>query len=167
MITDELKGLIARELLALRNGLLAYEDAGQIWDRPPGVNNSSGNLALHLTGNLRHYIGAQLGGTGYVRDREREFTARGIPLAELLEGIDSAIAEVGRTLDGLAEADLDQPYPLEVGGVSIRTGEFLLHLAVHLGYHLGQLDYHRRTVSGSDRSVRALNVRDLTTASSG
>jgi hypothetical protein len=77
------------------------------------------------------------------------------------------MAEVNTALDMMDESALMTLYPLEVGGVKLQTGEFLLHLAVHLGYHLGQVDYHRRTVTGIGQSVRALNVGDLATARPG
>jgi uncharacterized damage-inducible protein DinB len=164
MLTEQLKGMMLRELKTLRNELLAFEDERQIWSVPPGTTNSAGTLALHLTGNLRHYLGSQFGGTGYLRDRDREFQARDIPRTDLLADIDDAMAEVTTALDAMNEGALGEPYPQEVGGVGLQTGEFLLHLAVHLGYHLGQVDYHRRTVTGSGRVVRALNIRDLSTA---
>lgn len=168
MLIEELRDVLVRDLRALRHELLAYgEDEAKIWDSPPGVVNSAGTLALHLTGNLRHYIGSQLGGTDYRRRREQEFAARNVPLAELIEGIDLALVEVTRVMDGLDAGDLDRTYPLDVGGVKLRTGDFLLHLATHLAYHLGQMDYHRRLVTGVGRTVRALNVRDLHSASSG
>lgn len=167
MLTEQLKSLILRELKTLRQELLAYGDEEQIWAEPPGVNNSAGTLALHLAGNLRHYLGSRFGGTGYVRDREREFAARGVPREELLAGIDAAAAEVETALEAVTGETLEEPYPLEVGGVRLQTGDFLLHLAVHLGYHLGQVDYHRRTVTGATRGVGALSVRDLTTAAAG
>ena len=164
MLIEQLKGTILRELESLRSELLAYEDERQIWTMAPGVTNPAGTLALHLTGNLRHYIGAQFGDTGYVRDRDREFKARDIPRNELLAGIDMALVAVKAGLAALTEPALEEPYPLPVAGVRLQTGEFLLHLAVHLGYHLGQVDYHRRTVTDARRSVRALSVGDLTSA---
>ncbi len=166
MLIEQLKGMMLRELKTLRNELLAFEDERQIWAMPPGISNSAGTLALHLTGNLRHYIGSPFGGTGYVRDRDREFEARDIPRPELLADIDSAMSEVTTALDAMDRTALEEPYPLEVGGVNLRTGEFLLHLTAHLGYHLGQVDYHRRAVTGSGQSVRALGVQDLCTAPS-
>jgi uncharacterized damage-inducible protein DinB len=165
MFIEQLRGMILRDLQTLRNELLAYaEDERQIWALPPGVNNSAGTLALHLTGNLRHYIGACFGGTGYERDRQREFEVRNLPLEELLSEIDRTMADVNTALAALSETAREETYPLEVGGVKLQTSEFLFHLAVHLGYHLGQLDGHRRTVTGKNRSVRALNVRDLSSA---
>jgi hypothetical protein len=145
-----------RELATVRDELLAYPDATAIWEMPPGVPNSAGTLALHIAGNLRWFIGAQLGGTGYVRDRDAEFSLRGVDRDTLVRNIEAASDEVARALAQLDDARLDQPFPLEVGGVRLPTGRFIGHLAVHLGYHLGQLDYHRRIVTGVNKSLGAL-----------
>jgi hypothetical protein len=145
----------------LRDELLAYPDERAIWAQPPGVPNSAGNLALHLAGNLRWFIGAQLGATGYIRDREAEFAKRNVPRAELIAQIEAASDEVTRTLATLDPAQLEGPYPLEVGGLHLLTRRFLLHLEGHFAYHLGQLDYHRRMVTGSTTSVGALSLPPL------
>ncbi|HVZ48164.1 MAG TPA: DinB family protein [Gemmatimonadaceae bacterium] len=145
-----------RELATVRDELLAYPDAAAIWAMPPGVPNSAGTLALHIAGNLRWFIGAQLGGSGYVRDRDAEFSLRGIDRDTLIRNIEAASDEVARALAQLDDARMDQPFPLEVGGVRLPTGRFIGHLAVHLGYHLGQLDYHRRIVTGVNKSLGAL-----------
>jgi len=161
MHPSDLSCLLVRELSTLRDELLAYADEREIWARPPGVPNSAGNLALHLTGNLRWFIGAQLGATGYVRDRDAEFSRRDVPRAELIAQIVAATDEVTRTLATLDDAALDATYPLEVGGIRLRTGRWLLHLEGHFAYHLGQVDFHRRMVTGHGASVGALPLPPL------
>ena len=161
MRPTELSRLLARELTTLRDELLAYPDERSIWALPKGVPNSGGNLSLHLTGNLRWFIGAQLGATGYVRDRDAEFARRDVPRAELIAQAEAAKDEVTRTLATLDPAAFDAPYPLEVAGVRLATGRFLMHLEGHFAYHLGQLDYHRRIVTGSSVSVGALPMSAL------
>jgi uncharacterized damage-inducible protein DinB len=145
-----------RELATVRDELLAYPDSAAIWTLPAGLPNSAGTLALHIAGNLRWFIGAQLGGGAYVRDRDAEFNARNVPREDLIRQVESAADEVTRALAQLDPSRLDQPFPLEVGGVKLPTGRFIGHLAVHLAYHLGQLDYHRRIVTGVNKSVGAL-----------
>src|SRR5262245_59540189 len=79
----------------------------QLWKRPIEPGNSVGHLILHLTGNLNHYVGAQLGKTGYVREREREFTeARPPARADLLASLDGAVATFRRVVEGLSAEDL-------------------------------------------------------------
>ncbi|MDA1081653.1 MAG: DinB family protein [Gemmatimonadetes bacterium] len=148
--------LIGRELATVRDQLLAYPDTASIWALPPGLPNSAGTLALHIAGNLRWFIGTQLGGGTYVRDREAEFSSRNIERDELVRVVEAAADEVTRALAMLDDDRLDQPFPLEVGGARLPIGRFVAHLAVHLGYHLGQIDYHRRIVTGVNKSLGAL-----------
>lgn len=145
-----------RELATVRDELLAYPGTAAIWTLPVGVPNSAGTLALHIAGNLRWFIGAQLGGSGYVRDREAEFGLRDVDRETLIRNVEAASDEVTRALAMLDDTRVDLPYPLEVGGVRLPTGRFIGHLAVHLGYHLGQMDYHRRIVTGVNKSLGAL-----------
>ena len=161
MTIPDLSRLLARELATLRDELLAYPDDRSIWALPAGAPNSAGSLALHLAGNLRWFIGTQLGATGYVRDRDAEFSRRNVPRAELIAMVEATADEVTRTLATLDASALDAPYPLEVGGMRLNTGRFLLHLEGHFAYHLGQLDYHRRIVTGNNTSVGALPLPPL------
>lgn len=145
-----------RELATVRDELLAYPDTESIWALPAGLPNSAGTLALHIAGNLRWFIGAQLGGSDYRRNRDAEFALRGTDRDELVRQIEATADEVARALATLEESRLDEPFPLEVGGVRLPTGRFIGHLAVHLAYHLGQMDFHRRIVTGVNKPLGAL-----------
>lgn len=164
MFLEEINQMIRRELQGLRRELLAYSNEADIWQTPTGVTNSAGTLALHLVGNLRCYIGAQLGDSGYVRNREAEFSLRNVTRSEILAKIDSAIAEVNTALSGFSPEKLENDYPQEIAGVHMQTRDWLLHLISHLAYHLGQVDYHRRLVTGDSGSARTISVRELKTA---
>src|SRR4051812_6613902 len=157
---------LRRELRSLRLELEAYPDEQLIWALPPGLPNSAGTLALHLAGNLRHYVGALLGGNGYIRNRDEEFAARDIPRAVLLAQLSEAEAAVAATLPSLGEERMSQPFPEPIREHVLETGEFLLQLAVHLAYHLGQVSYHRRLVTGDVRGVGALSAAELVAARS-
>jgi hypothetical protein len=146
MIQD-LKAILLRDLGRLRRELEAYPDDAALWRTLPGTANPGGNLALHLAGNLQHFLGARLAGNGYLRDRGREFTARDLPRAQVLAEVEAAERAVEAGLAALAPGDLDRDYPDPVDGRRLRTGEFLVSLCAHLGYHLGQVDYHRRGVA--------------------
>ena len=152
--------IFARDLGTVRAEILAYPDDASPWVLPPGAPNSGGTLVLHLCGNLRHFIGAGLGRSGYVRDRDAEFQARGTSRAELAELVHVTAAEVGRSLEGLEAARLDETMTIGPIACSVRRG--LLHLAVHLTYHMGQLDYHRRIVTRDASGVSALPLAPLT-----
>ena len=123
--------------------------------------NTGGTLALHLAGNLQHYFGAILARDGYVRDRDAEFARRNVSRSELLNGIDAALASVDKTIKRLTDADLAAPYPEPIAKRKVNTGVFLAHLAVHLSYHLGQLDSHRRAATRDGRGIDAVSVREL------
>lgn len=155
--------LLRRELAAVRRSVEAYPDEKSMWIERPGLPNTGGNLALHLAGNLQHFFGAVLGKTGYVRDRDSEFSRRGVPRAEVLKQLDAAALAVDAGMKGLSAERLAQPYPEQVGGRTIQTQEFVVHLLSHLAYHLGQLDYHRRAVTGDNTSVGAIAVKELGT----
>lgn len=156
--------LMSRELRTMRRELEAYPDERQIWQALPGLPNTGGTLALHAAGNLQHFVGAVLGETGYVRDRDAEFARRDVRRDELLRELDRAIGVVETVLPGLPAARLADWYPLPVAKRRVRTDEFLVHLAVHLAYHLGQLDYHRRAVTGDVGGVGAVAPAELPSA---
>jgi hypothetical protein len=153
--------VMTRELKALRREVESYPSDAELWERAPGITNPGGNLVLHLAGNIQYFVGAVLGGTGYKRYRDAEFGSRDVPRADLLREIDGALAAVEAGLSRVNDADLTKPFPEAVGGVTPTTGAFLAHLAVHLGYHLGQVDYHRRIISGEGKTVGALPVGEL------
>ena len=159
-----IQAFLLRELKSLRLELQAYANDEQVWLLPAGLPNSGGTLALHLAGNLQHYIGTLLGGTGYHRDREREFTARGLRRAELVAEIEAAERAIAATLPRLTDEDLALPYPETIRGATIDTGEMLIQLGVHLAYHLGQISYHRRLVTGDPAGVGALPAGELRSA---
>jgi uncharacterized damage-inducible protein DinB len=164
MLTVWIAATLARDLRALRREVAAYADERDLWKVPAGIANSAGNLTLHLTGNLRQFVGAVLGGDGYVRNRDAEFGSRDVPRAQLLAGIDAAITAVDRGLAKVSDADLAQPFAMPVGGNTVVTGDLLLHLMAHFGYHLGQIDYHRRIVTGAAAPIGAMAVPELATA---
>ena len=144
MLTHTLISIFNRDLTKLKTEIELYENEANLWLVEKSIANSAGNLCLHLTGNLRAFIGAQLGNSGYVRHRELEFSSKDIPKAELIRQIEETIMVVSQTLNKLTEEDLNREYPIVVFAEKMTTGYFLVHLATHLGYHLGQINYHRR-----------------------
>lgn len=153
--------LMTRELQAFERELALCPDEAAVWRVAPGVTNSLGNLVLHVCGNLQHFVGHVLGGSGYVRDRDAEFTRTAVPRAQLVNEIQKAAATVAQTLAGVTEGQLARPFPEAVGGVTLSTGLFLTHLAAHLAFHLGQAGYVRRIVTGDSRSAGPLPLKPL------
>jgi len=165
MRSDDAARMLARELAAVQREIALFPDDAMIWATAPGLPNSAGNLAWHLAGNTQHYIGAILGRSGYVRDRDAEFGRRSGTREELRAELDRAIAVVQQVLPTLtAEALADT---VSVAGVPpMPWGRFLIHLCAHAGYHLGQIDYARRVLTGDGSSaatlpLSALVIRDL------
>lgn len=144
MLTDTLKRLYSRDLLKLKEELELYSNEDNIWRVDRNILNTAGNLTLHLVGNLNTYIGAELGNTGYIRNRPEEFSLKNIPRQELISKIERTIEILDTTLDALTEDQLKSEYPQVVAGNKVSTEYFLVHLATHLSYHLGQVNYHRR-----------------------
>lgn len=148
--------LLRRDLAAVRRSVEAYPDDASLWAERPGFPNAGGTLALHVAGNVRHYVGAVLGQSGYVRDRDAEFSRRGVPRHAIVAELEEARSAVERALGALGDEALAGPYPIPVSGRIVSTADLLVHLATHLAFHLGQLDYHRRAVTGDRRSVDAV-----------
>lgn len=120
----------------------------QLWAKPIEPGNSIGHLILHLTGNLNHFVGAQLGGTSYVRDREREFTEPNPPSrADLLSRFDDVLTTCRRVVGGLDEQQMLSPHPTGRFGSVFQT---LLHLVAHFALHRGQMSYLARLVKGKN-----------------
>ena len=116
----------------------------EFWAKPLEPSNSVGHLILHLTGNLSHFVGAQLGGTGYVRERDREFTEERPPSkAEALARLDAAVATFRRVVEGLSAERLAAPHPEERFGSVLSA---LVHVTTHFALHRGQMSYIARLV---------------------
>lgn len=154
--------ILLRDLETLKREIGAFPDEASIWATPPGITNSAGTLALHIAGNLQHFIGAGLGKSGYVRDRDKEFAARGVPRAELLAGLDRA-GEAVRLL-ATANVDPNAQLPEPVGKFQFAAGDWLIHLATHLAFHVGQVGYLRRVVTGESKSVPSVSMAELASA---
>lgn len=144
MITDSLIKLFTRDLNALKKEVNLYKKEENLWLLDKEVTNTAGNLCLHLVGNLKTFIGASLGNTGYIRQRDLEFSQKNIPRETLLQQVDETIVIVTNTLKTLTEADLQKEFVRRASEDKMTTEYFLIHLTMHLSYHLGQINYHRR-----------------------
>jgi hypothetical protein len=148
MIIKELHKLFERDLNRLIKEIEGYESEESLWKIEDGINNSGGNLALHLVGNMRTYIGKNLGDFDYIRNREAEFSAKNIPKETLLPILEETKSIVLKTLESLTISHLEEIYQEETLGYEMTTQYFMIHLYGHLNYHLGQINYHRRLLSG-------------------
>lgn len=144
MLIQTLKQILLRDLRKLREEITLYKKEENIWVAVPNISNPAGNLVLHLVGNLNAYIGATLGNTGYVRQRDLEFSLKNVSRTELLEKIDNTGKMISAVMDTLDESILQKNYPLIVMEKETTTEFFLVHITAHFSYHLGQINYHRR-----------------------
>lgn len=144
MIQQALALIFERDLNKLKEEINLYKDELHLWKLDKNISNSAGNLTLHLIGNLNHFIGAVLGNTGYVRERDKEFTEKNIPREKMLADIDDVLSVVKNTLLSLPDDLLNKQFPEKKQGQEYPTIFILMHLLAHLEYHLGQINYHRR-----------------------
>ena len=142
--STQLLEFFTRDLTLLKQELNAFTVEERMWHVDPKISNSAGNLALHLVGNLNHFVGTTIGNTGYIRDRDAEFARKGVSRAEINADVDKTIAMLKKVLGKLTNADLDKPFPVKKNNKEESTGHFLIHLFGHMNYHLGQINYHRR-----------------------
>lgn len=165
MKTVWIERMLVRELATLEKEVEAVTDEAVLWATPPGVANSIGTLTLHLCGNLQHFVGAVLGKTGYVRQRDLEFSARGLSKAALLAQLAQTKRLVSSVLRADAPIDHDAEYGDTVGGkYRVVTGDWLINLVAHLAFHVGQVGYLRRILTGDGTSVGGIAIAAMATA---
>lgn len=142
----ELSKLFERDFKRLENELNLYSEEQNLWIVKGEIANSAGNLALHLCGNLKHFIGATLAKSGYERDRPFEFSGK-VSKAELIKDAAESSQVVINYLNNVSEEELSEEFPLQPFGHPMSVSEFLFHLYGHFNYHLGQINYHRRLLN--------------------
>jgi Protein of unknown function (DUF1572) len=161
MLLENLKVIYLREIATLERELGMYPDDASVWKILPGLPNSAGTLFLHLTGSLQHFFGTVLGNTAYQRDRDAEFTKRNVSRQELSQQLEAARLAVLAGFANLTEDQLEQTFPFRYADSAFSIEITLLQFSSHLAYHLGQIDYHRRMVTGNAASANAIAASDL------
>ena len=143
MLNDILAGFYDRDLRKMIEEINLFADEENLWKTHGSIKNSSGNLALHIIGGLNYLFGTQLAKTGYIRDRDLEFTKKNVPRTELVAQLEALIPLITTTLAGL---DMVASYPIPFDGTTRSNTYVLTQLALHLNYHLGQVNYLRRSL---------------------
>jgi hypothetical protein len=145
MLNDTLLILFERDLNKLKTEISSYKDEKNMWLVEGAISNSAGNLCTHLIGSLNHFIGAILGGTSYVRERDKEFSVKNISKEKLISDIEDLLILVKQVVSKLTKNDFDRTFPMKFWEQELTTEAFFISIAVpHLAYHLGQINYHRR-----------------------
>ncbi|MEN2282014.1 DUF1572 family protein [Algoriphagus sp. SE2] len=147
MLLTQLIQLFERDIDRLYKEIEAYSDEDTLWKTDHKINNSAGNLCLHLLGNLQAFVGHELGGFNYERDREFEFAGKNVPKSKLLADIINLKRIMISSLEGMDESLITKNYPKEIFGKPMTNEFFLIHLYGHFNYHLGQINYHRRLLN--------------------
>ncbi len=151
MFSGWLTEIFETELNKLKTEINLYKDEKNLWVVKGDISNSAGNLCLHLLGNVSHFIGHLVGGTGYERNRPAEFSNKDVPREELNDSIDALIGVVKKSLPKLNDSDMNNTFPDKIGGKIREYGFALIHITNHFDYHLGQINYHRRIIEGSSK----------------
>jgi hypothetical protein len=146
MSVETLRTFYVRDLNKAAEEVEKYDSDDALWRLADGIGNSGGNLGLHLAGNINHFIGAVLGNTGYIRDRDLEFSDKGISREELAAKLRGAAEVADEVFASMSDDDLATDYPEEFLGEIRSTDWILAQMLSHLNYHLGQINYHRRLV---------------------
>ena len=141
---NSFKQLFLNFLNSLKDEISLYKDPENIWLLSGSISNTPGNLCLHICGNLNHFFGAVIGNTGYIRERDQEFSKRNLSREELFGAIDETKIMIGKIFDDLTQDDINKIYPINKFGENVTYGFIFSRLVSHLLYHLGQINYHRR-----------------------
>ena len=144
MNATTLISLFERDLNKLITEVELYKNEENLWIVENNITNSAGNLTLHLIGNLNTFIGKEIGKTTYIRDRDLEFSQKNVPRIELIRKINETKTMIKNALNHLTNEDLLEDYPVLKFDETTTTEYLLVYLTLHLNYHLGQINYHRR-----------------------
>jgi len=146
MLNNLLATFYERDIRKLIEEVNLFSNEDNLWRTHGSVKNTSGNLVLHITGGLNYLVGTQLAQTGYVRNRDQEFTSKGVERKYLVTGLEELIPMINKTLNAFTQEDMEAEYPLIFDDMKVSNSYVLLQLLLHLNYHLGQVNYLRRTL---------------------
>ena len=146
MLNSMLVSFYERDLRKVIEELNQFKNEADLWRTQGSVKNSSGNLVLHLIGGMNYHIGANMGHTGYVRDREQEFSRKGVERKVLVDQLETLMAMIGKTVNAMTPEDMEAEYPMVFDGEKRTNSYMLVQLLAHLNYHLGQVNYLRRII---------------------
>jgi len=146
MLNNLLATFYERDICKLIEEVNLFSNEDNLWRTHGSVKNTSGNLVLHITGGLNYLVGTQLAQTGYVRNRDQEFASKGVKREYLVDNLEELIPMINKTLNAFTQEDMEAEYPLIFDDMKVSNSYVLLQLLLHLNYHLGQVNYLRRTL---------------------
>jgi len=146
MLNTILADLYECDLRKMIEEVNLFKDEQNLWRTQGSVKNSCGNLVLHITGGLNHYFGATLAHTGYIRDRDQEFSKKGVKREELVAQLEQVIPVMNETLSALTTEQIEADFPIFFDKPNTSVTYVAIRMLAHLGYHLGQVNYLRRVL---------------------
>ena len=139
-----LHNLYERNLNKVLEELKSYNKGENLYKINGEITNSRADVTLHICGNLRHFMGAMISGSGYIRQRNDEFGLKNVKKSKMVYGIKQTKKLVLASLKEMREDKLEEIYSINVFGKEMTTQFFLIHLYGHLNYDLGQINYQHR-----------------------
>lgn len=146
MLNEILVNFYTRDIRKLIEEVNLFRDESNLWKTAGTINNSSGNLVLHIIGGMNYLFGTQLAKNGYVRNRDQEFSTKGVPRTILVTQLAALIPLITNTINAITEEHMKDDYPMMFDGGQQSKGYVVVQLLAHLNYHLGQVNYLRRTL---------------------
>jgi hypothetical protein len=143
MLSTTLATFYERDIRKLVDEINLFKKEENLWKTQGSVKNSAGNLALHIIGGTNFLIGTTLAKTDFVRNRDQEFIRKGVARQAIVTDLEALIPLIKSTLQSI---DLDAEFPIVFDDASRTNSYVLIQLALHLNYHLGQVNYIRRIV---------------------
>lgn len=148
MTGRELAALYERDLRTLIEEIASYREEKNLWKTVGSVRNPGGNLALHLIGGLNYLIGTTLGSTGYIRNRNAEFSIKGVERKLIIAQLEDLIELIHKIISPMSQVTLNVAFPIFFDKEGATVHYVLTQLLLHLNYHLGQINYLRRSLEG-------------------
>lgn len=143
---EYIKEQFSKYLHNLKREIEQFQSDEEIWSVRGEILNSPGTLALHLCGNLKHNFGTVIGKNGFTRNRDVEFSARGVPKETILKDIENTEKMILPVIENLTNEDLMKPFEDSHNDEKQNVAEAIVRLALHFGYHIGQINYYRRSL---------------------
>lgn len=144
MLNIILAGFYERDIRTLIEEVNLFKKEEDLWKTLGTVKNSSGNLVLHIIGGMNHHVGATVARTGYVRNRDLEFSQKDVPREVLVSRLDELSKLIKTTLEAMDKDRMETEFPIPFDGATNSHSYVLTQLLVHLNYHRGQVNYLRR-----------------------
>ena len=121
----------------------------QIWTRSSENGNAVGNLVLHLSGNVRQWIGSGVAGLPDHRQRDTEFDTRGgQSSAELAALLKTRVSEAAKIIRAVPAARLTERILPQ--GYDVTVLEAIAHVVEHFSQHTGQVILLTKLLTGAD-----------------